>query len=305
MPASCLPARVSARASAAARTTCRSRMRASKRPARRARRSRSRAPRPDVRAWPPRRRRRRAAASRGPGVLPRRAPRGRCACACRSHAAARRSGRQARRSGSGSLSQLGVACEQAAPDRACHTGGVEVPSKCLRDDEHGSRAHSRSSLHDAPQRRARHDRAVRPGAARLEPLQALLPGGRLHQARPRELLHRVRAGRRAPPARAPHRDEALGGRRAGQAVLSEARARRRARVAGDRRRDVPQRTPRARAGAQRRRAPGVGREPRRDRLEPLAGAPRRSRPPRRAARGPRPAAGHPLRAGARGDALCG
>ena len=36
---------------------------------------------------------------------------------------------------------------------------------------------------------------------------------------------------------------------------------------------LPQRPPRARARAQRRRPPGLGREPRRDRLEPLAGAP--------------------------------
>ena len=77
---------------------------------------------------------------------------------------------------------------------------------------------------------------------------------------------------------------------AGQAVLPEARARQRARVAADGDRHVPQRAPRARARAQRRRASGVGREPRRDRLEPVAGAPRRPRPSRRAARRPRPAA---------------
>ena len=63
---------------------------------------------------------------------------------------------------------------------------------------------------------------------------------------------------------------------AGRAVLPEARARQRAGVAADGDRHVPQRPPRARARAQRRRASRLGREPRRDRLEPVAGAPRRT-----------------------------
>ncbi len=122
------------------------------------------------------------------------------------------------------------------------------------------------------------------------------------QARPRQLLRRVRAGRRAPPARAPDGDEALGRRGPGQAVLPEARARQRARVAADRHRHLPQRPPRARARAQRRRPPRLGGQPRRDRLEPVAGAPRRPRPSRRAARRPRPLPGRAVRGGARGGA---
>ena len=90
-------------------------------------------------------------------------------------------------------------------------------------------------------------------------------------------------------ARAPHRDEALGGGRAGQALLSEARARAARREwlqtavvtfpSGRHARELV---------AQRRRAPRVGGQPRGDRLEPLAGAPRRPRSPRRAAHRPRP-----------------
>ena len=62
----------------------------------------------------------------------------------------------------------------------------------------------------------------------------------------------------------------------GRAVLPEARARQRARVAADGHRHVPERPPRPRARPQRRRPPRLGREPRRDRLEPLAGAPRQT-----------------------------
>jgi hypothetical protein len=120
------------------------------------------------------------------------------------------------------------------------------------------------------------------------PGKLYFPERRPHQAGPGRLLPGVRAGRRAPPARAPDGHEALGRRRRGRALLPEARARQRARVAADRHRHVPQRPPRARAGPQRRGAPGLGREPGRDRLEPVAGAPLRPRPPRRAARRPRP-----------------
>ena len=109
-------------------------------------------------------------------------------------------------------------------------------------------------------------------------------------------------GGRAPSARAPDRDEALGRRRGGRAVLPEARARQRARVAADGDRHLPQRPPRARARRQRRRAPGVGRQPRRDRLEPVARAARRPRPSRRAARRPRPRARRAVLGGARGRA---
>ena len=91
------------------------------------------------------------------------------------------------------------------------------------------------------------------------PGKLFFPERRPHQARPRQLLPRVRAGGRAPPARAPDRDEALGRRRRGRAVLPEARARQRARVAADGHRHVPERPPRARARAQRRRPPRVGR----------------------------------------------
>ena len=65
---------------------------------------------------------------------------------------------------------------------------------------------------------------------------------------------------------------------------------------------LPERPQRDRALRQRRRAPGLGGQPRGDRLQPLAGAPRRPRPPRRAARRPRPDPGGRLRRGARGRA---
>ena len=148
------------------------------------------------------------------------------------------------------------------------------------------------------------DRRRRAGGARQQPRQAVLPGARADEARPRQLLRRVRGGGRARPARPPDGDEALGRRRGGQAVLPEARARQRAGVAADGDRDVPERPPRARAGAERRRAPRLGRQPRRDRLEPVGGAAHRPRPSRRAARRPRPAAGRRRSHEVREVALC-
>ncbi len=140
---------------------------------------------------------------------------------------------------------------------------------------------------------------MRAGGAREQPRQAVLPRRRPHQDGPRQLLPRVPARGRAPPARAADRAQALGRRGRRRAVLPEARARQRARVAADGHRHVPQRPPRARARRQRRRPPRVGRQPRRHRLEPLARAPQRSRPSRRAARRPRPRPRRALLAGAR------
>ena len=82
-------------------------------------------------------------------------------------------------------------------------------------------------------------------------------------------------------------------------LLPEAGAEERARLARDGDRQVPQRPQRHRAGRQRRRPPRLGGQPRGDRLQPLAGPPRRPRPPRRAAGRPRPDAGVELRRGAR------
>ena len=70
----------------------------------------------------------------------------------------------------------------------------------------------------------------------------------------------------------------------------------------DRDRHVPQRALRARARPERRRPPRLGREPRGDRLEPVARAPRRPRPSRRAARRPRPRPRGAVLRGARGRA---
>ena len=94
-----------------------------------------------------------------------------------------------------------------------------------------------------------------------------------------------------PPARAADDAEAVRRRGRRRVLLPEAGAEGRAGVASDGHRALPERAQRARAVRQRRRPPGLGGEPRGDRLQPLAGAPRRPRPPRRAARGPGPDAG--------------
>ena len=97
-------------------------------------------------------------------------------------------------------------------------------------------------------------------------------------------------GRRGadPPARAPDGDEALRQRDHGGPDLAEAGAQEPAGVAADDDRRVPVRADRRGAGGQRRGAPRVGGQPRRDRLQPAPGAARRPRPSGRAARRPRP-----------------
>ena len=80
-------------------------------------------------------------------------------------------------------------------------------------------------------------------------------------------------------------------------LLPEAGPEERPRVASDRDLHLPQRPHRHRAGRQRRGAPGLGGQPRRDRLQPPPGPAIRPRLPRRAAGGPRPAAGGALEHG--------
>ena len=108
------------------------------------------------------------------------------------------------------------------------------------------------------------------------------------------VLPRARRRRARPRARAPDGDEALRQRDHGGADLAEARAEERPRLAADGDGRVPVRAHRRGARRQRRRAPRVGGQPRRDRLQPVAGAARRPRPSRRAARRPRPDARHRL-----------
>ena len=145
------------------------------------------------------------------------------------------------------------------------------------------------------------DRDLRARGARQQPEQALLPGGRAHQARPRATTTSsaseavVRHLRERPTVH-----EALGGRRRGRAVLPEARARDRApewletaTVTFPSGRHARELVPNDAAHLV------WGVEPRRDRLEPLAGAARGPRPPRRAARRPRPRPGVAFSRGAR------
>ena len=120
------------------------------------------------------------------------------------------------------------------------------------------------------------------------PAQGLLPPPGLDEARPRHVLPRDRRGGDDPPARAPDGDEALRQRDHGGADLAEARAAQHPGVAGDGDGRVPLGPHRRGARRQRRRAPRVGGQPRRDRLQPVARAARRPRRPRRAARRPRP-----------------
>ena len=145
-----------------------------------------------------------------------------------------------------------------------------------------------------------HDRGGRPRGPPLEPEQGLLPRARAHQARPGRVLPRRRRRRLPAPARAPDDDEALRRRGRRRVLLPEAGAEDGAGLDRDGDGEVPQRAQRDRALRQRRRAPDLGREPRGDRLQPVAGAARRPRPSGRAARRPRPDPGVELRRGAPG-----
>ena len=141
------------------------------------------------------------------------------------------------------------------------------------------------------------DRGGRPRGPALEPEQGLLPRARAHQARPGRVLPRGRRRGLPAPARAPDDDEALRRRRRRRVLLPEAGPEDGAGLDRDGDREVPQRAQRDRALRQRRRAPDLGRQPRGDRLQPLAGAARRPRPSGRAAGRPRPDAGVELRRG--------
>ena len=114
----------------------------------------------------------------------------------------------------------------------------------------------------------------------LEPGQGLLPQARLDEARPGRVLPRRRRRRADPPARAPDGDEALRERHQRGADLAEAGAEEPAGVAADGHGRLPVRPHRRGARRQRRGAPGVGGQPRRDRLQPAPGPPRRPRPSR-------------------------
>ena len=122
----------------------------------------------------------------------------------------------------------------------------------------------------------------------LQPGQGLLPGDGPHQAGPRPLLPRGGGRGPGPSARATDDAEAVRRRGRRRVLLPEAGAEGGAGVASDRHRPLPERAQRARAVRQRRRPSRLGGEPRGDRLQSLAGAPRRPRPPRRAARRPGP-----------------
>ena len=100
----------------------------------------------------------------------------------------------------------------------------------------------------------------------------------------------------------PGADAALPAGRERQVVLPEARARQRAGVAGDDHRADRQRHAVAGAGGRRRRARGVGGQPRVPRVPRLAVPRERPGARRRAAAGPGPAAGHRVQGGGRGRA---
>ena len=135
------------------------------------------------------------------------------------------------------------------------------------------------------------------------PEQGLLPRARIHEARPRPVLPGDRRGDRPRALRPPDGAQALEGRDHRRGLLPEARAREAPRVAADRDGALPVGPQRHRARAQRRRPPHLGRQPRQHRLEPVAGAPQRPRPSRRAAHRPRPAAGRRVERGPRGRAV--
>ncbi len=150
-----------------------------------------------------------------------------------------------------------------------------------RDDPRPAhRLDGQGRAHDAGGRRAR-------GPA-LQPRQGVLPQARVDEARPGRVLPGRLRRRPRPRARAPHRDEALRERHHGGPDLAEAGAAEGAGLAPDRDRRVPVGPHGRGARRQRRRPSRLGRQPGRDRLQPLAGAALGPRPPRRAARGPRP-----------------
>ena len=121
---------------------------------------------------------------------------------------------------------------------------------------------------------------------RLEPRQGAVPRDRRHEDGSRRVLPgRGRGGADRVPR--PSDDHAsVPQRRGRRAVLSEARPDAAAAVGADGDDHVPERTTRRDDRAGRRRAPGVDGEPRVPRHQPVAGAVRRRRPSRRAARGP-------------------
>jgi hypothetical protein len=82
--------------------------------------------------------------------------------------------------------------------------------------------------------------------------------------------------------------------RAGRCLLPEARSPAQAGMAADRADFVPERTQSKHARDRRRRSHCLGPEPRLHRPQPVAGAQRRRRPSRRAARRSRPNSGHPV-----------
>ena len=148
------------------------------------------------------------------------------------------------------------------------------------------------------------DRGQWPGAARLEPQQGLLsrrpdsPSSTSSTTTWRPPRRTVRGLYDRPTVlkRWTRRDHRRG-------LLPEARAREAPRVAADRDGALPVGSQRHRARAQRRRPPDLGRQPRQHRLEPVAGAPQRPRPSRRAAHRPRSAARRRVDRGPRGRAV--
>ena len=209
-------------------------------------------------------------------------------------------------SATGARSARQAGAREPATDRRARPRRRQRALEGVGRDEHRSVAQG----HRAPfsQAMAQAAEAITIEAAGREvrisnPGKVFFPEPGLHQARPRQLLPRVRGGGRAPPARAPTTMKRWVDGVDGRVLLPEARARHRARVADHGDGALPERALRARARRLRRGAPRVGRQPRRDRLEPLAGAPARPRPSRRAARRSRPHAGGRLRRGARRRAV--
>ena len=133
-----------------------------------------------------------------------------------------------------------------------------------------------------------------------QPGQGPVLRARGDEARPRPLLRRRRRAAHARDGRPAGAHAALPEGRRRTVVLPEARARQRAGVAADDDRADRQRHALARAGRGGRRARRVGGQPRLPGLPRLAQPRRRPRARRRAAPGPRSAAGHGLRRGPRG-----
>ena len=131
----------------------------------------------------------------------------------------------------------------------------------------------------------------RTGGPALEPREGLLSEAGLDEARPRHVLPDLCRRGAAARARAPDDDEALRQRDHGGPDLAEARAAEGARLAADGDGQLSLRPDGGGARRQRRRAPGVGGQPRRDRLQPVAVPAGRPRPSGRAARGPLPGPG--------------